>query len=184
MQRLFPDWRDVRLDSATSLFMSEGTPVTEQIAKVISQQLQRPAIDRRRASFPRLFIGAIVHGRRRGPRRRGDTDSFYLDWYDERLFLAATGIFLFSCLDALFTLMLLSMGAVEVNPFMAALIDAGVEPFVYAKLLITGAGIIFLVVHSTFLIGGAVRVSHVLHALLFSYTALVLYQIGLLAHGL
>jgi hypothetical protein len=155
--------------------------MSEKFAPVVNRQLQRPEIDRRRAHFPRLFIGAIVHGRRRGPRRRCDSETFYVDWYDERLFLAATGIFLFCCFDALFTLMLLRMGAEEVNPLMATLIDYGVEPFVYIKLLITGLGVVFLVMHSTFQIAGAIRVSQAIYAIMLGYAGLFLYQLALLS---
>lgn len=155
--------------------------MTKQLASVVNRQLRRPEIDRRRARFARLFVGAIVHGRRRGPRRRSDAETFYVDWYDERLFVAATGIFLFCCLDMLFTLMLLQMGAEEVNPLMARLIDYGVEPFVYTKLLITGFGVVFLVMHSTYQIGGAIRVSQALYGILAGYAMLFVYQVAMLA---
>lgn len=154
--------------------------MTETSASVVNRQLQRPEIDRRRAHFLHLFVGAIVHGRRRGPRRSCDSEAFYVDWYNERLFLAATGIFVFCCSDVLFTLMLLRMGAVEVNPLMATLIEYGVEPFIYTKLSVTGVGVIFLVMHSTFQIGGAIRVSQALYAILFGYLALFFYQLALL----
>jgi hypothetical protein len=159
----------------------KGAAVNNRLETEVTRQLQRPRNDRRQASFSRLFVGAIVHGRRRGPRRLSDADACYVDRYDQYLFLAATGIFLFCCLDALLTLTLLEMGAQEANPLMAALIDYGVGPFFYTKLVITGAGIVFLVIHSTFLIGGIVRVSQALYAILMCYAALFVYQLGMLA---
>lgn len=159
-------------------------PVQEEAAERVDGQVDRRRIDRRRASFHRLLYGAFVHARRRGPRRRTDTEAYYVDWYDSRLFGVVIGIFLFSCVDALFTLMLLSLGAEEVNPLMAALIEHDVQTFVGTKLVITGVGLVFLVIHTSFWIGGAIRVSQALHALLASYVTLFFYQIAMLSHAL
>ncbi len=158
--------------------------MTEEVAVVVDNRLERHLTDRRRATFHRIAYGAIVHGRRRGPRRHNDTRAYYVDWYDERLFVVTIGIFLLCCLDILFTLILLDRGAEEINPFMAALLDHGVRTFVYAKLTMTGFGLVFLVVHAAFWIAGAVRVSHILYALLSAYVSLFVYQLEMLARAL
>jgi hypothetical protein len=150
---------------------------------VVDGRREHQRADRRRATFHSLAYGAIVHGRRRGPRRRDDARAYYVDWYDERLFIAATGILLLCCLDAFFTLILLDRGAEEINPFMAALLDHGVRTFVYTKLTVTGFGLVFLVVHATFWIAGTVRVSHLLYAILGSYVTLLVYQLDMLARA-
>lgn len=154
--------------------------MNDEVAAVVSGRLERQLTDRRRATFHSLGRGAIVHGRRRGPRRDNDTRAYYVDWYDERLFAAALGIWILCCLDAFFTLILLGMGAEEVNPIMAALLEYGVRTFVYTKLAITGCGLVFLVVHAAFWVGGAVRVSHIMYAVLGSYVMLFVYQLGML----
>lgn len=125
----------------------------------------------------------MVHGRRRAPRRHNDTRRYYVDWYDERLFGAAVAIFLLCCLDAFFTLMLLSVGAEEINPFMAVLLEHGIGTFVCAKLVITGFGVVFLVAHAAFWIADTVRVSHVLYALLGGYVTLFVYQVDMLTRA-
>ena len=155
--------------------------MTERVAHLMDDRLARKPTDRRRARFHVLVYGALVHGRRRGPRRRDDTRGYYVDWYDGRLFAVATGIFLFCCLDALFTLILLGMGAEEINPVMAALLEHGVGTFVYTKLAITGFGLVFLVVHAAFWIADTIRVSHILYALLGGYVTLCGYQLEMLA---
>ena len=157
--------------------------MTEEVTSVEDDRLERSATDRRRAAFHSLAYGAIAYGRRRGPRRHNDLRAYYVDWYDEWLFVVSIGIFLLCCLDALATLILLNMGGEEINPFMAALLEHDVRTFVYTKLAITGLGLVFLVVHATFWIAGTVRVSHILYAILGGYLALFAYQLTMLAHA-
>jgi hypothetical protein len=158
--------------------------VPQQTQAAEADQLNRQPTDRRRSGFRSFVIGAIIQCRRRSPRRATDSGAYYVDWYDERLFIVTIGIFLLSCLDAFFTLILISKGAEEVNPFMAILIDHGIRTFVYTKLAITGVGLIFLVVHAAFWIGGTLRVSHILYAVLGGYVTLVVYQVDMLVRVL
>ena len=73
------------------------------------------------------------------------------------------------------------MGAEEANPFMAALLEHGVRTFVYTKLVMTGFGLVFLVMHASFWIGGTIRVSHILYAVLGGYVTLFVYQLEMLS---
>ena len=155
--------------------------MTEEVAAVANERRERDLTDRRRAAFHSLAYGAMVYGRRRGPRRHNDHRGYYVDWYDERLFIVVISIFLLSCVDALFTLILLGMGAEEINPLMALALEHGVQTFVYTKLILTGFGLVFLVVHAAFWIAGSVRVSHILYSLLGSYAILFVYQLSMLA---
>jgi len=52
---------------------------------------------------------------------------------------------LLSCMDAFFTLRLLDLGAVEVNPIMAAVIGKSTATFAATKMFLTGFGILALV---------------------------------------
>jgi hypothetical protein len=155
--------------------------VSEEVTAAVDDRFERHPTDRRQTTFRSLTYGAIVHRRRRGPRRRNDAHAYYVDWYDERLFAVAMGILLLCCLDALFTLKLLGMGAEEINPFMEMLLDDGVRTFVHTKLALTGIGLVFLVVHASFRLAGVVHVRHVLHAILGGYMTLFVYQLGMLA---
>lgn len=153
----------------------------DEMKVVVGERVERQLSDRRRGALGGLAYGAIVHGRRRGSRRQDDARAYYVDWYDERLFIATIGIFLLCCLDAFFTLILIGRGAEEINPFMAKLLEHGVSAFLYTKLTITGFGLVFLVVHATFCVAGTVRVSHLLYAILGSYVTLFVYQLDMLA---
>lgn len=155
--------------------------MSEDLEAVVDAPLERDLPNRRQATLHSLVYGSIVHGRRRGPRRHSDAQAYYVDWYDERLFAVSMGILLLCCLDALFTLKLLGMGAEEVNLLMAALLEHSVQTFVHTKLALTGIALVFLVAHAGFQIFGAVRVRHLLYAILGSYVTLFIYQLGMLA---
>ena len=71
-------------------------------------------------------------------------------WYEPKLVLTGLAILLMSCLDALFTLTLLSKGASEANYFMARLLETGDGLFVAVKLAVTAFAIVFLLMHSHF----------------------------------
>lgn len=142
---------------------------------------ERREQDRRRATVRSLLVGGIYRSRRRGPRREADRHNHYVDWYEPKLFAVTLGIFVLNCLDAVFTLTLLSKGAEEINVFMAVLLENGVETFVHVKLAITAVALIFLVVHSAFRLIGTVRVRHLLYGIFGNYLALFFYELSLLA---
>ncbi len=144
-----------------------------------SEERRRTA-DRRRHSLRTLtYCGLSGRGRRR-QRRRADQD-YYLDWYEPRLVYVAMGIMLLSSLDALLTLTLLEHGAYEANLLMARLLSVSVQTFVTGKLIITGAGVLFLLMHAHFRILGVVTGWQALHGLLPVYVTLIVYELVLLA---
>ena len=155
--------------------------MAEEVAVVVSDWIERDVTDRRRTTFRSLFFGPMIHGRRRRARRQTDAHAHYVARYDERLFAVSLGILLLCCLDALFTLELLGMGAREINLFMAALLDIGIATFVSTKLALTGIGVVFLVAHAAFRVGGTLRVRHILYTILGSYMTLFVYQVWGLA---
>jgi hypothetical protein len=129
----------------------------------MSHQKHRPAIDgaataiaerrekhdRRRHSWCTVtYCGIHGRGRRRDARRSGH--NYYLDWYDPKLVFTGIAVLLMSCLDALFTLTLLSKGANEANYFMARLLETSDGLFVAVKLAVSAFGIVFLMMHSHF----------------------------------
>lgn len=140
----------------------------------------RRKYDRRRTTFKSLVFGGVADGRRRGPRRCDDVGNCYVDWYEPKLFIVTLGIFVLNCLDALFTLILLSLGAEEVNVFMAALLASGTRTFVIIKLGITAVALFYLVPHSSWRLIGFLRVRHLLYGIFASYLLLIFYQLGML----
>ncbi len=112
-------------------------------------------------------------------RRSGD--SYYLDWYDPRLVFAGIGILLLSTADAALTLILLGLGAAELNAVMARLMNISIPLFVASKIAITAAGVLFLLAHAHFHILKLTTGRRMIHALLAIYSLLIGYELVLLA---
>ena len=122
-------------------------PAIDETATAITER--REQYDRRRHSWSTVtYCGINGRGRRRDARRSGH--NYYLDWYEPKLVFTGIAILLMSCLDALFTLTLLSKGASEANYFMARLMETSDGLFVAVKLAVTAFGIVFLLMHSHF----------------------------------
>lgn len=153
--------------------------VTPAFASVIVGSDRRDAPDRRRNS-PRTLLHSLYRGRRQAFRRADEagTDR-YLDIVEPATAAIAIAILLLSSADALFTLLLLQRGAIELNPVMDALIAIDATLFVAVKLAITGVCVLFIVAHRRF---GFFRLrgGHVLHGVLVLYAALAVYHLTLL----
>ena len=104
----------------------------------------RSGLDRRDFGWKTVVFG-FLRSRRRDERRFTDAHALYTDWHHPWLFFLATGTMLLSTLDAFLTLQLISRGAIEVNPVMAAVMGYGTFAFAAVKMLLTGAGILVLV---------------------------------------
>jgi hypothetical protein len=136
--------------------------------------------DRRQQNFSSVVYGCL-HPRREENRRPADDQWCLIDAYDPGLIMVSLSIVLMSCLDAFFTLELLSMGANEINYFMKVLIDSDTSSFLTAKLLITCGGVVFLTAMARFRIAGVVRVRRILEALCGVYACLIVWELFLLA---
>ncbi len=135
--------------------------------------------DRRRHNWRTVtYCGLHGRGRRRQARRNGQ--SYYLDWYDPKLVFTGLTVLLMSCLDAIFTLTLLTRGAYEANYFMAVLLDIGDGIFVVTKVVITAMGIVFLLMHAHFRILGITSGKRLLQFLVPVYGLLIAYELVLL----
>jgi len=105
----------------------------------------RNGADRRQRIIPPikyLFLG----GRRKRIRRKEDEGKLIItDIHSTGIFALAVTIFILSITDGLLTLHLIGMGAYEVNPLMAYLIE--LNPFIYffAKCFLTGFALTVLV---------------------------------------
>jgi hypothetical protein len=98
--------------------------------------------DRRRTSWRTLVYA--MRGRRTTA-RRGDDPPAYPDHYGSWLFFSIILLLSLSLGDAFATLLWMDQGvAVEGNPLMAAALSLGQGVFVYYKLLLTVAGVSFL----------------------------------------
>lgn len=139
---------------------------------------RRSRQDRRRHTMTSFFRGNL-RPRRRKVRRQTEVGLGYLDWHESRLLYLAVTIVLLSCLDALFTLNLMSIGASEANVVMNSVLGRGVPDFLAFKISLTGLGVILLVIaaHRSFF--GWFRVVRLLQLICIGYVALIAYEIYL-----
>lgn len=142
---------------------------------------RRSGSDRRRTGWPAL-VDSLRHRRRRTVRRPEDADGpgYYLDVLPRSIMVAVAVILTCCALDAIFTMRLLSRGAVEVNPFMRVLIEHHVASFVGVKFALTVLATSFLATHAHFRLLNLARGRHVLYASAAMYGTLIGYQLFLL----
>lgn len=86
------------------------------------------------------------------------------------------GIVLLSVADAFMTVTLLSNGAIEANPLMAAVIYKSAALFASIKMTLTGLGVIIMVLLARYRFMRMVRVQFVLYAVLVGYLSLLTYE--------
>jgi len=104
--------------------------------------------DRRRTTW-RTLVGAF-RDRRKGGRRGADPPA-YPDYFSPILFAAIVLLLCLSLVDAFATLYWVDQGwATEANPVMAAVLPWGDRAFVGYKLVLTTAGVAFLLYCSPF----------------------------------
>jgi len=140
---------------------------------------RRLELDRRREKSLAAFLYGNFHPRRRASRRTDDDHRFIFDWHEPQLLYVALAIILLSCTDALFTLNLLTIGAVEANIVMNGLIASGVGPFLWIKISTTIVSVLALVFAAQCRFMGRFRVLRVLHVICAGYVALIFYEIYL-----
>ena len=106
--------------------------------------------DRRRR--PTLGLSRFVFfGRRRTLRREGDQQKGgYVDRYSSGLFFFLVLILGLNILDALFTIIILDLGGVEVNPIVRSVIELYGHRFWIWKFCVVSVSLILLCVHSKF----------------------------------
>jgi hypothetical protein len=145
---------------------------------------RRSGTDRRRSGWPAL-LSSLVHRRRRGPRRPEDLagPGYYVDIIPPGIRFAALTVLVCCCADAAFTMRLLSMGAVEVNPFMRALIEVDVLAFLLVKFGLTLLATAFLTIHAHFRLLRLMRGKHALYGAAVMYGTLIVYQLLLLTRA-
>jgi hypothetical protein len=147
---------------------------------MISTQERRARAERRRRRIWSVWYGSFNPRRRARPRRADEAYFHAIDWYSPHLLAVAIGIALLCAADAFLTLQLLANGADEINPVMAALLHRGVAAFVGAKVSLTGACVLALVVMSRYRFMRILPVEGMLYAVLAAYFSLIGYEIWLL----
>ena len=141
---------------------------------------RRERHDRRHRVWWSVIYGSFNPRRRRPSRRLKEARYHSLDWHDAHLLAVAIGILLLSVADALMTVRLLSAGADEVNPIMAAVVYRSAAVFAIVKMTLTGLGVMVMVMLARYRFMRMVRVDVVMYAVLVAYSALLTYEFWML----
>jgi len=107
----------------------------------------RTQVDRRKKPTNPFHLGAH-RGRRKSIRRREDAyRKPWVDQYGIRPLLIALSVMLLCAADGLYTLIHISRGAQELNPFMDGLIQIGPYVFFLLKYALTSLCVVLLVTY-------------------------------------
>lgn len=140
---------------------------------------RRIGADRRVSTWHALVTGSF-HRRRRAPRREGDRSIVAVDWHDAQWLGVALAILLLSCADAFLTLVLIDLGATEINPIMEPLVHGPGRSFAIWKLALTSSGVVVLTLLARMRAFGGLPIGAILYAVLVIYVTLVAYEMWLL----
>jgi hypothetical protein len=139
---------------------------------------RRSGSDRRSRTLSAYWRGA------RSPRRIGGrrtTDTYYpiVDWYSPRIFAAVFAILALCVCDGVLTVILMSHGAVEANPFMALFVPHSLGWFAAVKLGLTSIGALVLVACSRMKLFRTIPGEIVLGLIVLGYVTLIAYELHL-----
>lgn len=154
--------------------------MSEKQQNIDTRSIEHRRTDRRQHSWA-TFHGSLFRNRRRQFRRDDDHVNAYQDWHGH-VPLAATVLIILLCfVDAFFTTILLSEGAVEMNILMDWLIRKNIHAFTIVKMAVTGIALVVLVMHYNFRIYRFIAVKYVIFALIPAYSLLILHELRMLA---
>jgi hypothetical protein len=145
---------------------------------------RRSGIDRRKRRPP-FFSKYWLTGRRGAHRRKDDRQRFCdIDRYNYKILAAILLIIALSTLDAIFTLVLVSRGAEEVNPFMAYYLDRSPLLFFWVKYLMTCASIILILFSTnTYLFKTKIQAKTLFFLVPIPFVLVVQWQVRLILSG-
>lgn len=108
--------------------------------------------DRRRKPTPMLSRYVFFGGRRREVRRVQQREGSFVDIHSRPIMYMVVAIVVLNLLDAGFTLLFLSHGGQELNPFVQVVLDFGAHPWPFVLLKTAGIGLActFLVLTKNF----------------------------------
>jgi hypothetical protein len=136
-------------------------------------------MERRRPTLASYWLGAL-RPRRHSGRRSEDHIYPVIDWHQPRLLIPALIIFFLCVADAFLTLTLIHHGAIEANPFMAALLGLDVRSFTGVKLVLTALGTLVLVACARMRLFRRLPGEVFLYVIAGAYVALIVYELQML----
>jgi hypothetical protein len=117
-----------------------------------------------------------MRGRRKKARRVEEAENYYVDRYELRYLFLIISILVLCFLDAFLTVILLQLGAEELNPFMLIFIKKDVVLSMVVKYVITALSLICILIHKNFRIFRNIRVHSLIYFVLTLYVVLVLFE--------
>jgi hypothetical protein len=157
---------------------NDWSPVSPQHAGRGFERRSRP--ERRKRMWWSFFYGAIRPRRRQTGRRTDDGRFQPTDWHGAHLWAVSVSILILSVVDAFLTVTLLSGGAVEVNPVMAAVMGHDIGVFAILKIAMTGGCVMLMVFLARYRFMRVVRVELLLYGVLLTYLFLVAHELSML----
>lgn len=103
-----------------------------------------------------------------------------LDRFDSGIMTLVILLMILSIMDAVFTLIIISRGGSEANPFMDVLLQHSVWAFTGFKMMLTSIPAVFLVATHNLLLLGRYRAGSILAAMVGLYLGLIGYHLFLL----
>jgi hypothetical protein len=141
---------------------------------------RRTRPDRRQRLWWAFVYGSFRPRRRRLGRRTNDARFHPTDWHGPHLWGVSVTILILSVADAFLTITLMSGGAIEVNPIMAALIGQGVGVFAGLKIAMTGVSVMLMVFLARYRFMRVLRVEVLLYGVLLTYLFLIGHEMSML----
>ena len=139
---------------------------------------RRSGVERRTTTFAAYWHGARNPRRRAG--RRASDHRAVIDWHSPRLLIPVFAIICLCAIDAGLTVMLMTRGAIELNPIMALFLPHNLVGFAFTKLALTGLGLCVLVACSRMRFFHGIRGEAIVYAVLGIYVWLIAYELRLL----
>jgi hypothetical protein len=139
---------------------------------------RRSGAERRTTTFWAYWHGARNPRRREG--RRATDHRPVVDWHSPRLLIPVFAILCLCVLDGWLTVMLITHGALELNPLMALFLPHNLLGFAFTKLALTGLGLCVLVACSRMRFFSTIRGEVLVYAVLGIYVWLIAYELRLL----
>ncbi len=128
------------------------------------------------------FVQQLISGQRIIARRNSDRARIvYFDRYDSKLIRVIIAVLALSVADAVLTVRLIGLGAVEINPLMAYYLKLGPHGFMAVKYVLTSLSVFILVIYSN---SGLKRGRHSIRAvfpwIITVFAAVVVWEIYLM----
>ena len=140
---------------------------------------RRSGIERRHKTVAAYWYGGL-RPRRRSGRRASDIHYPIIDWYPSRLLAPVLAILGLCILDGILTVLLMTHGAVELNPLMAMFLPHDLVWFGGLKLTLTSLGLFVLVACSHMRLFRTIPGEVLVYLVLAGYVCLITYELKLL----